>query len=364
MAAEPPGGVLAFGGHLKATVALTCGAGLVAGQHLGDLETGAARDGHRNALDDLVRLHRAAPRVAACDLHPDYVSTRAAEASGLPLRRVQHHVAHVASCMAEHGLEPPVLGVAWDGAGYGPDGTVWGGEFLHVTASGWRRAAHLLPFPLPGGEAAVREPRRAALGLLHAAFGEKALAMTDLAPVAAFTPSERAVLGGMLRGGVNAPVTTSAGRLFDGFAALCGLCQRAGYEGQAAAALEACADGGGRAYDLPVTGGNGHPMVVDWRPALEAALTDLRGGGSAGAVAEALHNGLAAAVAAVAARAGERRVVLTGGCFQNVRLTEAAVGALRAAGREPFRHERVPPNDGGLAVGQAAWAMWHPAEEA
>jgi len=360
VAGDVPDGVLAFGGHLKATVALTTAGALVASQHLGDLDTAAARDGHRRAVGDLTRLHAMTPRLAASDLHPDYASTRAAEASGLPLVRVQHHVAHVAACMAEHGIAPPVLGVAWDGTGYGPDGTVWGGEFLRVTETGWRRVAHLRPFRLPGGEAAMREPRRAALGLLFAAYGDDAFGMTDLPPVAAFTPAERAVLRTALHNGLHAPVTTSAGRLFDAFAALCGLRQRTSYEGQAASAFEwapnTCDAGhsAGRAYNLPVTGDG--PLVVDWTPALAAALADRRGGVSAGAVSEALHNGLAAAIAKIAAQVGERQVLLTGGCFQNVRLTEAAVSALDAVGCEAYWHRQVPPNDGGLAVGQAFWA--------
>jgi len=357
VAGDFPDGVLAFGGHLKATVALTRGGAIVPSQHIGDLDTVAARDAHRRAVDDLVRLHAATPRLAVCDAHPDYGSTRAAEASGLPVRRVQHHVAHVAACMAEHGLTPPVLGVAWDGMGYGPDGTLWGGEFLRVTSAGWRRVAHLRPFRLPGGDAAAREPRRAALGLLFAAYGDAAFERTDLAPVAAFTPAERSVLRAMLRGGVHAPVTTSAGRLFDAFSALCGLRQRCSYEGQAAAALEWAAEGStGPAYDLPVTGGEDGPLVVDWGPALASAIADLRAGAPAGAVSSALHEGLAVAITAVAARVGEPRIVLTGGCFQNVRLTEAAVRALSRGGFEPFWHRDVPPNDGGLAVGQAFWA--------
>jgi hydrogenase maturation protein HypF len=357
---DVPAGILAFGGHLKATVALTRAGSVVSSQHLGDLETAAARAGHDRTRADLVRLHDVAPRLAACDRHPDYASSRAAAGSGLPVVAVQHHVAHVAACMAEHGLTPPALGVAWDGTGYGPDGTIWGGEFLRVTDTGWRRVAHLRPFRLPGGDAAVREPRRAALGLLFAAYGEDGFAMTDLAPVAAFAPAERAILRTMLVRGVNAPVTTSAGRLFDGFAALCGLRQEASYQGQAAAELESAADGrsSGRGYALPLREAAGAPLIVDWRPALAAAIVDLRAGASAGAVSEALHNGLAAAIAAVAARVGERQVALTGGCFQNVRLTEAAVAALDEAGCAPMWHRRVPPNDGGVAFGQAVWAGW------
>ncbi len=182
-------GILAVGGHLKTTVALSTEAGVVLGQHLGDLDTAEARDAYERGIADIQRLHDLTPRLIARDLHPDYHSTRVAEGLAAPKFAIQHHLAHVASCMAEHGLEPPVLGVSWDGTGYGTDGTVWGGEFLAVTAEGWKRVGHLRPFRLPGGEAAVREPRRSAVGLLHAAFGADALAMTDLAPVAAFTPS-------------------------------------------------------------------------------------------------------------------------------------------------------------------------------
>ncbi len=355
-------GILAVGGHLKTTVASTYRGGAVLGSHLGDLETAGARSAHARAVADVCDLYATSPRLVVRDLHPDYASSRLAEELGRPVLAVQHHLAHVWACMAEHGLVPPVLGVAWDGTGYGTDRTVWGGEFLLITADGWRRVAHLRRFRLPGGETAAREPRRAALGLLFEAFGREAFAMTDLPPVAALAPREREVLRTMLEHGLNSPVCSSAGRLFDAFAALCGLRQRASYEGQAAAELEWAAEGsaGGRAYDVPLrepADADG-ALVLDWQPALEAALADLRAGVAAGSVAAALHHGLAVAIAAVAVRIGEGRVILTGGCFQNAVLTEAAVAALRAVGCEPHRHRRVPPNDGGIALGQAAWAAW------
>jgi hydrogenase maturation protein HypF len=359
---EIPAGILALGGHLKTTVALTSAGSTVLSQHIGDLETAAARGTYLRSITDLAQLHGVEPQLAVRDLHPDYASSRAAEELGLPVIAVQHHLAHVLACMAEHGIAPPLLGVAWDGTGYGPDGTIWGGEFLLVTEAGWRRVAHLRPFRLPGGEAAAREPRRAALGLLHEAFGEKAFAMTDLAPVAAFSAAERMVLETMLARGINAPLTSSAGRLFDAFAAICGLRQCASYEGQAAAELEWAADGHAlrRPYSFPVREATKSEarLVIDWQPALQAALSDLATGSAPGAVSGALHDGLAAAIAAVATRIGHRRVILTGGCFQNARLTEATVDALREAGYEPVWHRRVPPNDGGLALGQATWAGW------
>jgi hydrogenase maturation protein HypF len=352
-------GILALGGHLKTTVALSTGAGIVVSQHLGDLDTPEARDAYDTAIGDLARLNHTDPRLVVRDPHPDYHSTHIAGRLGLPVVAVPHHVAHLAACMAEHGLTPPVLGVAWDGTGYGPDGTVWGGEFIRIDTSGWRRVACLRPFRLPGGEAAIREPRRSALGLLFAAFGHAAFTMADLPPVADFTPAERATLAMMLDRGVNAPVTTSAGRLFDAVAALIGLRQRATYEGQAAAELEwvAASPDPGAAYDFPLREGVGDaPFVVDWEPALHAILADLRAGVAASAISTAFHQGLALAIAAVAAKIGEDTVVLSGGCFQNARLTEAAAAQLRAVGLTPWWHERVPANDGGLALGQVWWA--------
>ncbi len=353
-----PAGILAVGGHLKTAVALSTEAGVVLGQHLGDLDTAEARDAYDRGIADIQRLHDTAPRLVARDLHPDYHSTRVADAMAAPKIAIQHHLAHVASCMAEHGLEPPVLGVSWDGTGYGTDGTVWGGEFLRVTEDGWERVAHLRPFRLPGGEAAVREPRRSAIGLLYAAFGEDAFAMTDLAPVAAFAPIERKALATMLERGLNAPVTTSAGRLFDAVAALLNLRQTTSHEGQAAMELEWVATGNNSknaAYKIEIIDENG-VLVLDWQPLLDALLADIRAGIAPGVMAAQFHDALALAIADIGARIGETTVVLSGGCFQNARLTEKTLMALKAAGLEPVRQERVPPNDGGLALGQAWWA--------
>lgn len=361
-----PAGIVAVGAHLKATVSVTTDQGVVLSQHIGDQEAIAAREAHARAITDLARLHAIEPRLAVRDLHPDYSTTRSAMSLEIPTMAVQHHVAHVVACIAEHGMKLPVLGVAWDGSGYGGDGTVWGGEFLRVDGSSWRRVACLRPFRLPGGEAAVREPRRAAAGMLFEAFGESAFEMTQLAPIAAFGPAERDILRTMLCRGINSPVASSAGRLFDAFAALTGLQQRASFEGQAAARLEWAALGRATArryaFEIRQAASNdalGVPLLlVDWQPALEAAIADLTAGLDAGAISEALHNGLATAIVKVATRVGEPRVALTGGCFQNARLTEAAVAALRAAGFEAIWHRLIPPNDGGLALGQAVWAAW------
>jgi hydrogenase maturation protein HypF len=355
----PAGGtapvLLATGAHLKSTVSLLVAGGVVTSAHVGDLDSPEARSAYARAAKDLVALHEAEPAAIACDLHPDYFSTRFAEDSGLPRVPVQHHVAHVAACMAENGLPGPVLGVAWDGTGDGGDGTVWGGEFLLVEAPGHvRRFAHLAHFRLPGGERAVREPRRAALGALHAA----GLPWTaDLAPVAGFADGERRVLGSMLERGVQAPLTSSAGRLFDAVASLLGLRQVTGFEGQAAMALEwVCDEAAANLPDYSIALEGDAPIRLDWHPMLEAILRDLRRGAPAGAIAAAFHRALAEAIARVARRAGIRQVALTGGCFQNRFLLECSVEALRTAGLEPFWHRQVPPNDGGISIGQAAWA--------
>ncbi|TDX31096.1 hydrogenase maturation protein HypF [Modicisalibacter xianhensis] len=354
-------GLLAVGGQLKTTVALTRETDVVISQHLGDLETTATRQTHAAAINDLVRLHDVTPRVAVCDTHPDYASRLAAERMGLPIIAVQHHLAHVAACLAESGLTPPALGVAWDGTGHGPDGTIWGGEFLLLKRHGWSRVARLRPFRLPGGEAAIREPRRAALGLLYAAYGERSFAMRGLPPLEDFAPEELPILRMVLERGVNAPLTSSMGRLFDACAALVGLHQRSSFEGQAAMSLEGAARDGAaeRPYAFVLNTLPGSDMAeLDWQPALDSLLADLRAGVEASVIADAWHRGLAHAILNVARHVGEQRVVLAGGCFQNVWLTEATVSALRSGGFKPVWHRQVPPNDGGLALGQVAWTAW------
>jgi hydrogenase maturation protein HypF len=344
-----PPAILALGGHMKTTVALTLDGAVLQSQHIGDLETVEARAAHERAIADLMALRAKAPRLVAHDLHPDYATTRQAARLGLPTYAVQHHVAHVAACMAENAVAPPVLGVAWDGTGYGLDGTIWGGEFLRLGERGCERVAHLRPFRLPGGEAAAREPRRSALALLWEAFGK-----TDDAWLY-FTEQERVTIAHMLKHAINTPETSSMGRLFDGFAALCGLRQVASYEGQAAAEFEWAADGfePRAAYEFPLRDG-----VLDWQPALEGLLEDRRRGAPVGEISAAFHAGLAKAIATVARDIGEPRVVLTGGCFQNKRLLESTIAELRQAGHEPIWHRRTPPNDGALALGQAVWAGW------
>jgi hydrogenase maturation protein HypF len=336
---------LALGAQLKNTLAISIGEDAVISQHLGDLGSGPAFENFRNAIRDMEALYAHRPRIVACDLHPDYRSTRHAASLGLPVVGVQHHHAHVLACMTENEIEPPALGVAWDGTGWGPDGTVWGGEFLRIAAGGFDRAAHLRTFGLPGGEKAVVEPRRAALGVLFEIFGSALPG--DLAPIRAFERGELAILLTMLENGLRTPRTSSAGRLFDAVAALLGLRQRCTFEGQAAMDLEFSLEGWetDEHYD-----GAGE----DWEPVMRGILDDLRHGVPAGRIAARFHNSLAEAIVSVARRLGEEKVVLSGGCFQNRILTERTVQRLGEEGFRPYWHQRIPPNDGGIALGQLA----------
>jgi hydrogenase maturation protein HypF len=242
--------------------------------------------------------------------------------------------------MAENGVDAPALGVAWDGAGYGPDGTIWGGEFLLATGNGFRRVAHLRTFPLPGGDAAVKKPRHTAAGLLYEIFGSEA-----------FAGDEPLLLRQMLEKEIRSPRTSSAGRLFDAVASLVGIRDQVSFEGQAAMELEfRAASGVTDSYDYIVHCGD--PMVVDWEPMVRQIVGEVRTHFDVGRVAAKFHNTLAAMIVQVACRVGQGRVLLSGGCFQNRYLTERTVQLLRDAGFCAYWHQRVPPNDGGIALGQ------------
>lgn len=364
---DEPGAILAVGGHLKNTVALLTGHRIVLSQHLGDLSTVEADRAFRQAVDDLQWLLHVEPQAIACDLHPDYRSTGLARtlsaALSVPLVPVQHHHAHVASCMAEHRLDGQVLGVAWDGAGHGENGQVWGGEFLIASYRGFRRLAHLRPFRLPGGEAAMREPRRSAAAVLWELMGEEML--DHLLPSWQVTDDQRRQLATLLKAGVASPWTTSMGRLFDAVASLTGLCHQASFEGQAAMTVQSAAEQEdnpwetrveGYAMDLVPSQGPDRTWMIDWRPMISALLEDLRRGCCLEQIALRFHAGLAGGIVRVARAAGLPRVVLTGGCFQNRLLLSLSRQWLEKAGFTVYGHGLVPPNDGGLSVGQAVVA--------
>jgi hydrogenase maturation protein HypF len=376
------GVILAVGAHLKNAVALAVNENVFISQHIGDLETVPAEHAFRRVIADFEKLYEAPAEMVVADLHPDYRPTQYALARRSPARRegetapiaagrgagsppaargvmqVQHHIAHVLSCVAENEIPLPALGVAWDGTGHGTDGTIWGGEFFLITAGTVERVARLRPFRLPGGDAAVKEPRRAALGLLFAMRGEAIFEQSDLPPVAAFSPAERLLLKTMLRRGINSPLTSSVGRWFDALAAILNLRQRMRFEGQAAMDLESGLAGvvTDKSYELPLVTRDALCML-DWQPGMEEILRDARRGVTVGEISAGFHNTLAEGIVAVARRFAPTRVALSGGCFQNRYLLERTVIRLRAEQFQPYWHQRVPTNDGGIALGQvlAAW---------
>ena len=349
--------LLAVGAELKNTVAVAKGPNVVASHHIGDLEHLPAYRSFLQAVDHLCQLVGVEPEVVAHDLHPEYLSTKFAVDLDLPALPVQHHHAHVASCMVEHARTEPVLGVAFDGLGMGSDGTLWGGELLVADLSGFRRVGHLRAVPLPGGNQAIREPWRMALVWTAAAMGRGAAERYG----AGVDDRWPAVLA--LSEHPDTPATTSAGRLFDAVAGLLGLRSRVTYEAQAAIELEACAAG------VPLSAQPGYELssarddeglVLDPSPLLARVMADRDAGVPLPLIAASFHDGLARGVAAAAAELarseGLDTVALSGGVFQNARLTAAVAGELQAGGLEVLVHERVPPNDGGISIGQAGVA--------
>jgi len=340
----PP--VLAVGGHLKNAVAIGVGQDVFLSQHIGDLETVEARGAFEKAIDDLCRLYSFKPEVVACDLHPDYASTQWAERFGLPLIRVQHHQAHVASCAAENNVEGPYLGISWDGTGYGLDGAIWGGEFFHVEGNRFERVAHLRSFGLPGGDAAVREGWRSAASLLFEVFGSEPVLPHAGEQGQANPRLDETKVRYMLEHGINVVPTTSVGRLFDAVACIAGVARQNRFEGQAAMLLENEIGTLRTEQAYPLPGG-------DWAPLISAVMADKRSGAAVPLIAARFHNALVEWILEVAAHAGPKQVVLSGGVFQNRYLTERAAAALESRGFVVHTHQRVPPNDGGLSLGQA-----------
>lgn len=350
--------VLALGGHLKSSLALGANGRIVLGPHIGDLDGAETRKHYATSASELARLHTLSPAQFACDAHPGYHSTALAETTHLPVVKVQHHLAHILSAMVEHGLEGPVLGIAWDGSGFGEDGTIWGGEFLQVRDVRWHRVAHMREFPLSGGDSAIREPRRSAIGALSHCFGEDLWADSRIPSIAAFSSSERKVLRAALERAINTPLTSSVGRLFDAVASILGLCQISSFEGEAAMAVEFAA---GRARDPvalppPVLSSGAESDLIDWRAMVAALCQRKVQGGRIDSLAAGFHHWLADAALLVARKTAIGQVVLTGGCFQNALLSKLVAERLRQAGFVVFLHRKVPCNDGGLAVGQAAFA--------
>jgi hydrogenase maturation protein HypF len=354
-----PRPLLACGAELKSTFCLAKGSRAWVSHHIGDLKNYETLQSFAVGVEHFQRLFAVAPEAVVRDLHPEYLSSKYAEDRDAgELIAVQHHHAHLAACLAEHGERGPAVGAIYDGTGYGLDGTIWGGELIIGDLEGFERVGHLWPVRLPGGERAVREPWRMACAWLHCAGGENVSPPVTVA--AAVPPHQWRAVAQLASGGVHSPVTTSVGRLFDAISALCGLRLTVNYEGQAATELEAaCAPDERAAYPMPLDRDAG-AIVLDARETVRAAVSELERGFGAERIAARFHNGLAAATceacAALAAEHGLDTVALAGGSFQNRRLLESVAAGLRSAGLRVLIPERLPPNDGAISYGQAAVA--------
>ena len=346
--------VVALGGHQKAAIALTGGAQAVLGPHVGDLETEASRRRYIHHVEQMCRLYDVEPQWLVHDEHPEYFTTQWAAQQPVATMAVQHHHAHVVAGMLQRGwLDRTVLGVAWDGTGYGPDGTIWGGEFLIATAAEYRRVGWLRPFSLPGAQTAVRQPWRVAVALVADTLGLEAAAKLQFDGVAARQVEQLACLAQKRH---LCPQTSSAGRLFDAVAALVLNVTRSDFEGQPAMMLEAACDRSA-AGQYELTCHPTEPSVLDWRPLVRGVLADLHLGAAPGAIAMRFHRTAALGISAMAQRFPELPVVLGGGCFQNRVLAELVAERLEASRRPVETPGVIPTNDGGLAAGQLAVAV-------
>lgn len=351
--------ILACGAELKNTFCLTKGTYAFLSQHIGDMENYETFASYQASVEHFQKLFRVNPQAVAYDLHPDYLATRyaleLAEAKGLRRLPVQHHHAHVVSCLAENGVDEEVIGVAFDGSGYGSDGCIWGGEFLLADYRRFRRLGHLKYVPLPGGEAAIKRPYRMAVSHLLSAFGEEALRL-PLELWAQMEATELALVRRMMAAKVNCPLTSSCGRLFDAVSALLGVRGVVNYEGQAAIELEMlAAEGVDEVYDWSPP--SGYPIIIDPAPVLRGVVSDLRRGVEVAVISAKFHNTIADITVGVSRAARERtginRVALSGGVFQNTYLLGRTLDGLERHGFEALSHHQVPTNDGGIALGQA-----------
>jgi hydrogenase maturation protein HypF len=354
--------LLAVGAHLKNNISVSVVNNVFVSQHIGDLETAEAYNAFEHVIDDLTNIYEVNPEAVVCDKHPNYLSTNYANHSGLNIKSIQHHYAHIASCMAENELTGNVLGVSWDGTGYGDDGSVWGGEFFIADEKSYKRIAHLKKFKLPGGEKAIKEIHRTAIGLLYEIYAEKVFEKRELIPVKNTPGKELIILQKMLAGNLNTPVTSSAGRLFDAVSAIIGISNYSHYEGQAAMHLEFAVDSmtTDEVYTFKINenieNNSDVKFIIDWEPIILGIIEDLKKQISKNIISAKFHNTLANIILETAKKTGEVKVVLSGGCFQNKYLIEKTINLLQNNGYKPYWHQRVPTNDGGISLGQIAAA--------
>jgi hydrogenase maturation protein HypF len=355
------GYTLAAGAHLKNTIAVNNNENVFISQHIGDLENLEAINAFKEVINDLKEFYGINPCNIVTDLHPDYVSTKFASKLNGKHQQVQHHYAHILSCMAENNIECEVLGVSWDGTGYGTDGTIWGSEFLISKGKDFKRAAHLKPFRLPGGEKAIHEIWRTGFALLYEVYG------TDAYKLLGHKEKDSKIIEQMLVKGINSPITTSMGRLFDGVASILSISQYAHHEAQAAMELEFAAtsppaplhiERGDEYYRFSLMQNHSTSTIINWYQMIKEIVDDNINGISVNTISAKFHNTLVEMIVSVAKELKYEKVVLTGGCFQNKYLLERAIDKLRQNGFKVYWHQRVPTNDGGISLGQVKYASY------
>ena len=347
---------IAVGAHLKNTIALTNSKNIFISQHIGDLATQESYNAFTRIIKDFEKIYPSQNLIYVSDLHPEYLSTKYAMNHGVNTIKMQHHKAHIAACYAENRLDGEVLGVSWDGTGYGEDGKIWGGEFFITDIKNFKRVATFREFNLPGGEIAIKEPRRSALGLLFQIYGENIFECCQEFISSKFSDKEIELLKHMLVNRINSPLTTSAGRIFDAVASILNIKDISAFEGQAAMMLEYAATNEINEDYYEIIIRDGDIYIIDWEDFIKELIVDSTRKHTK-IVAKKFHNTMANIIRRVADILDIKKVVLSGGCFQNILLLEKTIEFLESDGRKVFWHQRVPPNDGGISLGQAFLAV-------
>lgn len=345
--------VLAVGGHLKNTIAIKKSDNIFISQHIGDLSTSESFSAFKKTIKDFENMYLAKPEMIVTDLHPEYLSTKYAKSRNINLFEVQHHYAHVAACRLENQVEGEALGVSWDGTGFGLDKTIWGGEFFYSNDSDFKHVAQFRKFMLPGGETAIKEPRRAACGILYEIYGENFFDYMPKAFKDKFTKNAFQIIYKLLSKKINSPQTSSVGRIFDAVSSLLNICNISNYEGQAAMLLEFAAEAN-ECGEYPFNISEKEIIIIDWQPIIENILDNINNGVSISLISSRLHNTLARIILRTAEKLNLKKIILSGGCFQNSLLTEKTIKLLEENKFEVYWHQRIPPNDGGISVGQIA----------
>ncbi len=352
-------GVLATGGHQKSSVALTGNRSILIGQHLGDLESRVSRESYEKEILSLSKLYDRKAEIIIRDLHPEYYSSQYARKQELPTVKIQHHLAHICGCMHENGVEPPCLGVAWDGTGYGTDHTIWGGEFIIIGENGWERIGHLRTFPLPGGEKAVYDSRRTAIGLIYEIYKDKRAVLDFIPTDFEMDDNELRLVLSALENRINCPRTSSIGRLYDAVAAILGLCYQNDHEGHAASVVEYYAAKADTPdfYKIGVIQDEGK-YILSTAGLVKNIIMDLSNGIDKSIIAAKFQNGLVDSIVKIAKLLDIKKVILSGGCFQNYSLVKESIKMLKANNFRVYINHVTPPNDGGISLGQIAAAHY------